>query len=128
MDLASVQRWLDAYVAAWRSNEPKDIQPLFADDAVYYPTPYEQPLRGPEAIATAWIAEPDPPDSWTADYRAIAANGDLGVGEGVTRYQPRAGKPEREFANVFVLRFDEQGRCREYMEWWVKRPPDSPTD
>jgi len=127
-DLQGLQRWLDAYIAAWRSNEPHQIKALFTDDAVYYPTPYEQPLHGAEAIANAWLSDNDPPDSWTADYRAIAVNGELGVGEGVTVYQARADRPEREYANVFILRFDDQGRCREYMEWWLKRPPQPSTD
>jgi len=67
----------------------------------------------------AWIADPDPPGSWTADYQAVAATGEVGVGRGVTRYQAGGGRPEREYANVFVLRFDERGR-------WVKRPARSP--
>jgi len=85
-------------------------------------------LRGPEAIATAWIADTDPPGSWTADYQAVAVTGEVGVGRGVTRYQAGDGRPEREYASVFLLRFDERGRCREYVEWWVKRPPKSPGD
>ena len=124
-DVAAVQRWLDAYVAAWRSNDRADITALFTEDAVYRPLPYDQPLRGGEATARAWIADPDPPGSWTADYQAVAATGEVGVGRGVTRYRAGGGRPEREYANVFVLRFDEQGRCHDYVEWLVKRPGKS---
>ncbi len=127
-DMAAVQRWLDAYVAAWRSNNRAEITALFTEDTVYRPLPYDEPLRGPEAIATAWIADTDPPGSWTADYQAVAVTGEVGVGRGVTRYQAGDGRPEREYASVFLLRFDERGRCREYVEWWVKRPPKSPGD
>lgn len=121
MDLAGVQRWLDAYVAAWRSYDPQAIRALFNADVVYRPSPYAQPLNGPDAVANAWIEENDPPDSWTADYHAIAVNGDLGVGRGITRYRARDGRPAQEYANLFLLRFDDQGRCREYDEWFVKR-------
>jgi uncharacterized protein (TIGR02246 family) len=123
--MARVQRWLDAYVAAWRSYDPGEIKALFTEDAVYRPLPYDKPLRGREAIAKAWIAGRDPPDSWTADYRAVAVTGDVGVGRGVTRYRAVGRRSEREYANVFILRFDERGRCREYVEWWVKRPAGS---
>ncbi len=82
--MAGVQRWLDAYVAAWRSYDPAEIKALFTQDVVYHPTPYDEPLRGREAIAKAWIAEGDPPSSWTADYQAVAVNGEVGVGRGVT--------------------------------------------
>ena len=121
MELAGVQHWLDSYVAAWRSYDPGAIRALFSPDVEYRPSPFEEPLRGPHAVARAWIEENDPPDSWTADYRAIAVNGDLGIGRGVTRYHARPGNPAREYANLFVLRFDEQGRCREYTEWFMKR-------
>ena|SRR2546428_7637168 len=80
--MASVQRWLDAYVAAWRSYDPEEIRQLFTEDAVYRPLPYDEPLRGGEAITKAWIADPDPPGSWTADYQAVAATGEVGVGRG----------------------------------------------
>jgi len=117
-----VQRWLDAYGAAWRSYDPEEIKALFTEDAVYRPLPYDEPLRGREAIAKAWIVGADPSGSWTADYQAVAVNGEVGVGRGVTRYQAGGGRPEREYANVFLLRFDERGQCLEYLEWWVKRP------
>ena len=126
MDLAGVQRWLDAYIAAWRSYDRDAITALFSPDVDYRPNPYAKPLRGPQAVAQAWIEENDPPDTWSADYRAVAVNGDLGVGRGVTRYRARDGRPEREYANVFLVRFDPEGRCREYVEWFVKRPENSP--
>ena len=30
---------------------------------------------------------------------------------------------DREFANVFVCRFDDGGRCREFTEWYMRRRP-----
>jgi ketosteroid isomerase-like protein len=112
-------------VAAWRSYDPGEIKALFTEEVVYRPLPYDEPLRGREAVAKAWIADPDPPGSWTADYRAVAVTGDVGVGQGITRYKAGGRRPEREYANVFILRFDERGRCREYVEWWVKQPARS---
>ena len=29
---------------------------------------------------------------------------------------------EREYWNVWLLRFDEQGRCREFSEYYMKQP------
>jgi ketosteroid isomerase-like protein len=126
MDLGAVQRWLDDYIAAWRSYDPQAIKALFSPDVAYWPSPYVEPLRGPEAVAKAWIEENDPPDSWTADYRAVAVAGDIGVGRGITLYRARDGRPEKEYANLFLLRFDDQGRCREYTEWFMKRPEKTP--
>ena len=35
MNAADVDRWLDAYVSAWRSNERSQIEALFTEDARY---------------------------------------------------------------------------------------------
>jgi hypothetical protein len=29
-----------------------------------------------------------------------------------------------EYSNVFLLRFDAQMRCREYREWYMRRPAE----
>lgn len=58
-----VQAWLDAYVQAWRSNEEAAIRELFARDATYAFHPYEEPVRGSDAIVAAWRQEPDDPAS-----------------------------------------------------------------
>ena len=49
----AVQRWLDAYVDAWRTYDPAAIGALFAEDAIYAYHPYdkgEEIVRGREAI------------------------------------------------------------------------------
>jgi hypothetical protein len=28
----------------------------------------------------------------------------------------------RRFSNLYVLRFDEAGRCAEFVEWFVEQP------
>jgi hypothetical protein len=35
---------------------------------------------------------------------------------------------DREFANVFVCRFDEDGRCREFTEYYMRRRPEVEPD
>ena len=54
-----VQEWLDAYVAAWRSYDHAAIGALFADDATYAYHPWDEPLRGREAIVASWLADRD---------------------------------------------------------------------
>ena len=38
-----VQRWLDDYVAAWRSYDPEAIGDLFGEDAEYRYHPWDEP-------------------------------------------------------------------------------------
>jgi len=63
------------------------------------------------------------PGSWTAEYRPWIVNGDRAVAVGVSRYlTPEDSTVEREYHNVFLLAFDDGGRCREFAEIYMKRP------
>jgi ketosteroid isomerase-like protein len=122
MDHAGFQDWLNRYVAAWRSGKAEDIGALFSDDVVYSYRPFTQPVRGREAIVADWLRRPDDPDSWDAEYHPVAVDGDTAVSLGESRY-PQEGKT---YSNVFICRFDADGRCREFSEWWVeKAKPDA---
>ena len=54
----ALQRWLDAYVDAWRTYDPAAIGALFAQDATYAYHPYdegEEVVRGREAISLGYL-------------------------------------------------------------------------
>ena len=118
MDHAAFQSWLNRYIEAWRSGDPAAIGDLFSDDVVYSYRPFSEAVHGRDAVVADWLRNPDEPGSWDAAYRAVAVDGDVGVSVGESRY-PTEG---RTFSNVFICRFDESGRCREFSEWWVEQP------
>lgn len=66
----------------------------------------------------AWLAEQDAPGSWEAEYRPLLVTGDQAVVEGTTKYLN-----EQDFANLFLLTFDADGRCSDFIEWYMPQPP-----
>ena len=123
MDEAAFQRWLDAYVEAWRTYEVDAIGELFSQDVEYRYHPWDDPVRGRAAIVEDWLEDRDDPDSWTAEYRPWLVAGDDAVAVGVSRYLGSDRETvEREYHNVFLCRFDGEGRCREFTELFLKRP------
>jgi len=131
MDKAEVDRWLDAYVEAWKGNDRDRIGALFAEDVSYRYHPHDEPVEGRDAIVEAWLGEgehpgasdPDEPGTFDATYRAIAVDGDVAVATGVSTYTAEPGGPVTDvYDNCFVMRFDGEGHCREFTEWFVKRP------
>jgi SnoaL-like domain len=122
MDRETLQAWLDKYVEAWRSYEPAQIRDLFSEDALYFYSPWDEDsaLRGREAIVADWLREPDARGSWEAHYEPVAVEGNVCVAQGRTRYLTPDGSVTRQFANIFVLRFDEEGRCTRFTEWFMK--------
>ena len=72
--------------------------PVISWRAMHHRVPYDEAIRGREAIVSAWLGESDAegastrdePGTWEADYRAIAVDGDA--------------------------------RCSSFTEWYVERP------
>jgi ketosteroid isomerase-like protein len=131
MDKAQVDRWLDAYVKAWKSYDREVIGALFAEDVSYRYHPYDEPVTGRAAVVGAWLGEQehpgassvDTPGTFDAVYRTVAVDGDVAVATGSSTYLTEPGGAVDEvYDNCFVLRFNEAGRCREFTEWYIRRP------
>jgi hypothetical protein len=123
MDRNHFAVWLDAYVEAWRSYEPEMIERLFSDDARYYYSPYEEPVVGRRAIAQSWVADRDEPGTWEASYAPLAIDNDIFVASGESTYFTRGSRSVRaKWSNIFVCRFDADGRCTEFTEWNMEAP------
>lgn len=112
-----VQHWLDAYVEAWRSYDPIAIGSLFMEDASYAYHPYDEPIRGRQAIVESWLDERDDPGSWEASYEPLLLEGDRAVATGETRYADGD-----TYANLWVMRFADDRHCADYVEWFMKHP------
>ena len=95
MDREAVGRWLTAYVEAWKTYDPARIAALFSDDVSYRYHPYDEPTQGRDAVVV----------TGTTSYRA----------------EP-GGQVDRIYDNCFVIGFDSGGRCREFTEWYMRRP------
>ena len=121
MDHATFKDWLDRYVDAWRLNDALAIGDLFSPDVRYAFDPFSEAVVGRAAVVASWLTDPDPDGSWTADYEVLATDGDTFVAHGRTRYlTDDRTAVDREFANVFVCRFDADGRCTAFTEWWTR--------
>ena len=122
MTHADLQGWLDRYVAAWRTNDREAITSLFSEHVLYGYRPWdsdEHTIRGREAVVDSWLEDPDAPASWDASYRPYAVDGDRAVAVGWSRYAASGEVPERTYHNAYLLRFDADGRCAEFREFYM---------
>jgi ketosteroid isomerase-like protein len=126
----NVDRWLDAYVEAWKSYDRDQIEALFAEDITYRYHPEDDAIEGRAAVVDSWLGEGENPDAserdepgtYDASYRAAAVDGDVAVATGVSSYRDRpGGAVVRVYDNCFVMQFDSEGRCRAFTEWFMKR-------
>jgi ketosteroid isomerase-like protein len=131
---ADVQRWLDAYVAAWEAYDEAAIGDLFTEDAEYRFFPEDPPFVGRSAIVDAWISPKglassrDEPGTWVASYEPwVVGDDDRAVAIGSTTYWTDATRTtlEHVYDNAFLLEFGPDGRCRRFTEYYVRhrQPP-----
>lgn len=115
MDRAALTRWIDRYEQAWRAAGTAPLEALFAEDATYSPSPYQDPLRGRQAIAGFWEDERDgPSEKFAMTREAVAVEGDVGV----ARIEVRYGDPvEREYRDLWIVVLAADGRCSHFEEW-----------
>jgi len=131
MERTAAQAWLDRYVAAWLSYDPDDVAALFSEDVAYRFHPSDEPVVGRDRVVASWLGElpdvgastRDAPGTYDADYSPVAVDGDIVVATGTSRYRDDPDGPVvRTYDNCFVMRFDAGGRCREFTEYYLRRP------
>jgi ketosteroid isomerase-like protein len=137
MDRSAAQAWLDAYVEAWKTYDREQVAALFAEDATYRYHPYDpdhETVRGRAAIVADWVAPEgnassrDVEGTYDGHYEPFAIDGDRVVATGWSRYWTDATRStlERSYLNVFLMRFDDSGACREFVEYYMKEPEPQP--
>jgi hypothetical protein len=121
MDRDGFQEWLDRYVDAWRTYDQEAIAALFSIDATYRYHPEDEPVRGRDAIVADWLESPDAAGSWRCRYTAYAIDQGRAVMQGWTEYVGADGETvDRRFYNVWLCAFDPDGRCTDFIEYYME--------
>ena len=121
-DRAAVSLWLAGYEAAWRAPGTERLARLFASDATYLQSPYEQPVAGLDAIQRMWEDEREGPDEvFTLATDILAVDGPTAVVRAEVSY---GDPPGQEYRDLWVIKVNDDGRCAWFEEWpyWPGRP------
>ena len=118
MDLDELRSWLERYFAAWRSNDPAEVEGLFAPEAVYSYGPFRDEARGRGEIVRRWVEGGVQPGLRTV-FEPLAVEGRRGVAHWQVSFDDEDGRTEVD--GILVLDFDGQGRCVLHREWYDTR-------
>ena len=122
MDHAAVRAWIDRYEEVWRTAGTAGLSTLFTPDVTYLPSPWATPVSGGDRLAEFWDDEREGADEvFTMQSEIVAVDGDTAVVRVAVDYdEPASGR----WRDLWVLRFDDDGRCRAFEEWPFA--PDQP--
>lgn len=114
-----LHNWMDEYVLAWSTNDPDQIERLFTDEAVYDPQTAGGEWHGIEEIVENWLEIDDHEENWEFEWRPLVETEELAIITARTRYF----EPPMSYRNLFVIRFDDDGRCFDFTEWYIEEDP-----
>lgn len=114
--------WLRDYGRAWETRDADLVVTLFTEDATYQETPFVEPMRGRAAIRDYWErAVVRTQEQVQFGFEILS----LGEASALAHWQASfvriRTKSEVKLDGVFLLTFDDQGRCRTLCEWWMKQ-------
>jgi hypothetical protein len=114
-DRSTVSQWLTDYEAAWRAPGTDALDGIFAGDATYIQSPYDEPLGGLDAIKRMWEEEREGPDeAFSMVTDILAVDGPTAVVRAEVQY---GNPPHQEFRDLWVIRLGDDGRCSWFEEW-----------
>ena len=124
---AAFDTWLRRYGEAWIAGDPQAAVQLFTDDAAYHETPFDSPMTGSEAIRRYWSEGAlDGQREVTFSAKSVGLDGDAGYARWQATFVRVRNGAYVELDGVLAARFEPDGRCCEFREWWHRRETLTP--
>jgi ketosteroid isomerase-like protein len=118
VELADLDGWLHAYGRAWEQGDAERAANLYAQDVKYYETPFSEPAIGREAVRGYCLEAAAAQRDVSFSHEVYVVDGDIGIARWHCSFIRVPTGAHVELDGVFVLTFDEEGKCRELHEWW----------
>ncbi len=124
MNEADFRHWLDRYGAAWEAQDPDAAASIFTPSGTYAWGPFNEPVRGREAIREAWdYATRGQQSDIRFGYEVLAVTDGRGIARWWASMRVNAtGQPVR-MEGIFLVTLDKDGLCEVFREWWNEEPP-----
>jgi hypothetical protein len=113
--------WLDALGRAWEATDGRDFVQLFAEDATYQVTPFEEPMRGRPAILEYFAEATQTQQRIRFEHEVLGVAENRGIAHWRVSFDLVPSRRRLELDGIFVVYFGAAGRCTVFREWWHER-------
>ncbi len=122
MTIEELGRWLSAYGAAWERRDAAAFAALFSAEATYQWGPFSEPLHGREEIRARVEEAVSVQEDVRFGYEPLAVTADgRGIAHWWVSYRIPTRRAREENDGIFIVALSDDGRCREFREWWNAR-------
>jgi ketosteroid isomerase-like protein len=115
----ALETWLAAYRRAWEERDPEAAAALFTEDGVYAWGPYEEPLRGRDAIRARWAEVTSGQSDVKFSSQVLGSLDAGGVAHWACSFN--VGDLRIDLDGIFIVVLTEDGLCSDFREWWNER-------
>jgi len=117
--------WLEAYGRASTEDDPQASAELFARNAKYYETPFDEPMVGRDAIYKYWEMGAKSFKDKESIHEILAVRDNLGIARWVSKFTDIKSGKRFVLDCLFLVEFDNNDKCKLFREWWHLREVDS---
>jgi len=110
--------WLDSYGKASAENDPQASVELFARNAKYYETPFDEPMIGSNAIYKYWAMGAQAFKDKESTYEILSVKDNLGIARWQSKFTDIKSNKRFALDCLFLVEFDDNDKCRLFREWW----------
>ena len=114
--------WLQAYGEAWEQGDPDAIIKLFSPDAMYFETPFVDPLVGQTALYDYWTrGAQDSQTDITFSAIPLFVSKHQGFAHWQASFTRKSTGRHVHLDGILLAQFDENLLCTEFKEWWHRK-------
>lgn len=113
--------WMETYSKASEENNPEASADLFAQNARYYESPFNDPIVGRDAIYEYWLRGAQRLHDKETTFKILSVQDKVGIARWKSKFTIIESTERIALDCLFVVEFDENGLCQTFREWWHSR-------
>lgn len=118
LNIKQFSAWIQSYENTSQENNAKASSELFAQDALYFETPFDEPISGREAIYQYWLRGAQTLQDKESSYQILSVKDNFGIARWQSKFTVIETSKRYALDCLFLVEFDGQGLCCEFREWW----------
>ncbi len=121
LNIEIFKNWLITYKKAWEKCDPNLAASLFTQDAEYYESPFDEPLKDNLEIVKYWKDVTKFQKEITFNFQIINVINDKGYCKWQAEYIRIKDNEKIKLDGIFEVSFVYQDKCNLFKEWWNRK-------